>query len=49
MKSELYFSVDIESAGPIPGVYSMLSLGACVVNDTSQTFYVELKPITANL
>jgi hypothetical protein len=30
MKPERYFSVDIESAGPIPGKYSMLSLGAPV-------------------
>lgn len=25
---ELYFSIDIETDGPIPGLYSMLSLGA---------------------
>lgn len=46
MKSEAYFSVDVESAGPIPGMYSMLSLGACLVEDYGQTFYVEFKPIT---
>jgi ribonuclease T len=28
---EIYFSVDIEASGPIPGEYSMLSLGACLV------------------
>ncbi|MGB9124481.1 MAG: 3'-5' exonuclease, partial [Nitrosotalea sp.] len=48
MKSEVYISVDIEASGPIPGEYSMLSLGACVVYDTSQTFYKEFKPITDN-
>ncbi len=48
MKPERYFSVDIESAGPIPGKYSMLSLGACVVGEREETFYVELKPISAD-
>jgi ribonuclease T len=45
MNSELYFSVDIESSGPIVGFHSMLSLGACVVGDTEKSFYVELQPI----
>ena len=45
MKAERYFSVDIETAGPIPGKYSMLSIGACVVDDPSQSFYAELQPI----
>lgn len=42
---EDYISVDIETAGPIPAVYSMLSLGACVVGSTTDTFYMELQPI----
>src|ERR1043166_3561645 len=46
MKPERYFSVDIESAGPIPGKYSMLSLGASVVGNPEEMFYVELKPIS---
>lgn len=46
--NEIYISVDIEASGPIPGEYSMLSLGACVVGDTSKTFYAELKPINDN-
>jgi len=46
MKPEIYFSVDIESAGPIPGKYSMLSIGACVVGTPGTTFYAELKPIS---
>ena len=29
--STCYISVDIETSGPIPGDYSLLSLGACVV------------------
>lgn len=45
-KSEVYISVDIEASGPIPGEYSMLSLGACVVGDLSKTFYKEFKPIS---
>jgi DNA polymerase III epsilon subunit-like protein len=51
MKSEnveTYISVDIEASGPIPGEYSMLSIGACVVKDRAKTFYVELQPINDN-
>lgn len=46
MKLERYFSVDIESSGPIPGRYSMLSLGACAVDAPDESFYVEFKPIS---
>jgi len=46
MKKECYISVDIESAGPIPGKFSMLSLGACVVGKSCEGFYAELKPIS---
>ncbi len=45
---EKYISVDIEASGPIPGEYSMLSLGACVVAHPTQTFYVEFKPYNKN-
>ncbi len=45
MVREVYSSVDIEASGPIPGEYSMLSLGACVVGDSSKRFYREFKPI----
>lgn len=45
---ETLISVDIEASGPIPGEYSMLSLGACVVGNALENFYVELKPITRN-
>jgi ribonuclease T len=45
---ETFISVDIEASGPVPGEYSMLSLGACLVGETTQTFYVEIKPITRN-
>ena len=30
---ECYISVDVEAAGPIPGTYSLLSIGACVVGN----------------
>jgi len=42
---EIYISVDVEAAGPVPSAFSMLSLGAVVVGDPKKTFYVELKPV----
>lgn len=39
-----YISVDIETSGPIPGRYSLLAIGACVVADPSTVFYAELQP-----
>ncbi|MER5931076.1 exonuclease [Streptomyces sp. NPDC002054] len=57
IKPSLYISVDIEADGPIPGPYSMISLGAAVAGrqdaegytaaDPEQdTFYRELRPIS---
>lgn len=43
--AEVFVSVDVEASGPVPPDYSMLSLGACLVHDPGQSFYVELKPI----
>lgn len=41
--------VDIESDGPIPGDYSMVSFGAVIVEkDLKRTFYGKLKPISEN-
>lgn len=45
---EVYISVDIEAAGPIPSTYSMLSLGAVAVDDPKTTFYAEFRPINQN-
>jgi len=45
---EIFISVDIEASGPIPGEYSMLSIGACLVDEPEQSFYVELKPLNDN-
>lgn len=41
---ECFVSVDVETAGPTPARYSMLSIGACLVTEPEQGFYVELKP-----
>ncbi|WP_141307720.1 3'-5' exonuclease [Streptomyces spinoverrucosus] len=57
IKPSLYISVDIEADGPIPGPYSMLSLGAAVAGQQDpdgftaadpeeRTFYRELRPIS---
>lgn len=48
LKQEKYISVDVEASGPIPGEFSMLSLGACLVGETYKNFYVELKPLNDN-
>ncbi|TNY37974.1 exonuclease [Thermomonospora catenispora] len=42
---ELYIATDVEADGPIPGPYSMLSLGMAVVGRPDLEFYTELKPI----
>lgn len=47
-KLEIFVSVDVETAGPIPGEYSLLSIGACAVDDPTQTFTCEVKPINRN-
>jgi DNA polymerase III epsilon subunit-like protein len=43
---EIFVSVDIETSGPIPGEYSLLSIGACDVYDAKRTFACELRPIS---
>jgi len=49
MRPEIYFSVDIEADGPIPGPYSMLSLGAAAFRDGNEnpiaTFTTNLKAL----
>ena len=55
--SDVYISADIESDGPIPGRYSMLSFGMAVAarfdgrdfvacDPSAATFYRELRPVT---
>jgi ribonuclease T len=41
-----YISVDVETSGPNPSDYDLLSIGACLVRDVETTFYVELRPVT---
>jgi hypothetical protein len=42
-----YFMVDVEADGPIPGDYSMVSLGAVIVEPgLERTFYGRLKPMS---
>lgn len=41
---EAWFSVDIEASGATPARHSMLSLGACLVDDPNVQLYVELRP-----
>lgn len=43
---ELYVAVDVEADGPIPGPYSMISLGMAVVGHPDLRFYTELRPIS---
>ena len=45
---EIYVSVDIETDGPIPGDFSMLSLGSAAYNEAEElisTFSVNLAPM----
>ena len=41
-------SVDVETAGPIPSQYPLLSIGACMVANPMDGFYVELQPEILN-
>jgi ribonuclease T len=48
---ECFISVDIETSGPVPEMFSMLSIGACVIDkqhqstSVSEHFYCTLKPL----
>lgn len=57
-RPDLYISADVETDGPIPGPYSLLSFGLCVAgtydgstfhraDPQRSTFYAELKPISS--
>jgi DNA polymerase III epsilon subunit-like protein len=43
-RPETYISVDVETAGANPARFSMISIGACLVDDPATNFYVELQP-----
>jgi DNA polymerase III epsilon subunit-like protein len=45
---ETFISVDVETAGPNPSDYSLLTIGACAILDRPSTFYVEIKPVNMN-
>lgn len=52
MPDVVYFSVDVEASGPVPGLYNLVSIGAVPVGRAegswtpeAERFYVELKPI----
>lgn len=44
VRPERFVSVDVETAGPTPGDYAMISIGACLVDEPDRGFYIELKP-----
>lgn len=39
-----WICVDVETSGPNPSQYSLLSIGACTFTQPRHTFYVELRP-----
>lgn len=46
-KREIFISVDVETAGPIPGEYSLLAIGACVAERPDIRFACKLKPTSS--
>jgi DNA polymerase III epsilon subunit-like protein len=46
--NETFISVDIEASGPIPGEYSLLSIGACAVYEPAREFSCLFQPISTN-
>ena len=45
MRDEVLISVDVEASGESPSNGSLLSIGACLVDDPSVGIYLELKPV----
>lgn len=45
-KKEIFISVDIETSGPIPGEYSIASIGACLIYKPEIQYECLLKPTT---
>ena len=41
---DFYIVVDVETSGPTPEQYALLSIGACTISSPRQTFYIELQP-----
>lgn len=44
MPKESYICIDVETSGPSPSKYALLSIGACLVDDIEKAFYIELQP-----
>jgi len=42
---EALVSVDVEASGPSPSTGSLISLGACLVEDPAAAIYLELQPL----
>jgi ribonuclease T len=45
---ERFVSVDVETSGPIPGEFSLLTLGACDVDRDELTYSCTLRPLNQN-
>lgn len=43
---EMWFSIDVETSGSVPGLYDLVSIGACVIGDLKggPKFYEEIVP-----
>ncbi len=46
MPKETWFSIDVESSGSVPGLYDLVSIGACVIGNLKggPKFYEEIVP-----
>jgi ribonuclease T len=42
---ETWISVDVETSGPAPSVASLVSIGACLVDDPARGFEILVRPI----
>jgi ribonuclease T len=47
--NDTFVSIDVETAGPNPSQYSLLTIGACTIEDRPRTFYLELKPLNEKI
>lgn len=45
MIEETWISVDVETSGPAPSVASLLSIGACLVDDPGQGIEILVRPV----
>jgi len=46
-REEALVSVDVETSGPSPSTGSLLSIGACLVDDPATGLYLELQPVAS--